>query len=244
MKLEKFKDTSGNVRYKLNDKRISARDAQLFIGLEEVPFVDNTQPAAQKKSPLTRSNGTNHINCADRLTAINLIEAEINYPFIIDGKYKGCECVFAKNAVGDELEMHDNFIKVIKFPSKTVTYYWLDIPESAFIAGLNLLTAKAINDGVMPDTFTVTGTSGTVYTYRESSLELIDATAPSAETEISTQVAQFKMLLEKQKMLINLNGDDVKSYTVTERLRREIASLALAIQTPSKTELTHTALVA
>ena len=244
MKLEKFKDTSGNVRYKLNDKRISARDAQLFIGLEEVPFVDNTQPVAQKESSLTRSNGTNHINCADRLTAINLIEAEINYPFIIDGKYKGCECVFAKNAVGDELEMHDDFIKVVKFQSKTVTYYWLDIPESVFILALEKLARESVESGKLAETFTVTGTSGTVYTYRESNLELIDATAPSGKTEISTQVARLKMLFKKQKTLINLTGDDVKSFTIIERLRREIAGLAVAMQTPSKTELTPTALVA
>ena len=180
----KYRDTSGNVRYKLDGKKIiSAKDAKEYMKSSDVEFIDRVD---EKKSSSVEAK---HIDCADRLTAINLIEGENDAPFIIDGTIKGYDTLFAKNILGDEMEIHDNYIRVTRYTEsfnpqvKERIFYWFDIPESRFIAELKNFTAQAIESGVIGDTFTITGDSGKIYTYNETTLEVICEEVPEVETD-------------------------------------------------------------
>lgn len=217
MKLEKYRDTSGDIRYKLDGKRVSAKDAKEYMSNSDVEFVDSVKDVEVK-----------HIDCADRLTAINLIESEIGAPFILDGNIKGYDTLFAKNAFGDEMEMHDEYIRITRYTTsfnpkvKEISFYWLDIPESRFISELKKFTEKAIDNGVVEDTFTITGNSGNVYTYDATTLEVISAESPVAEKD-TEKGALIELLRAKQKQLKKLIGNnDVKSISTAQRLQAQI----------------------
>lgn len=252
MTLEMYESNGGRTMFKLDGKRVDCETAESAY-LDGAEFINNTTckpieefrtllnatiPAAVEVKPVTLNEDDTPIihtvNVSDRLAAINLIEESINYPFIINGKYKGCECVYAENAVGDTLEMHDDFIKVTKWRSKITTYFWLDIPESAMIAALEKLAIQAIESGTMPSTFTVTGTSGKVYTYAEKTLEVVSVEAGATQvTETSELVKAFRA---KQAQFRNLvSKTDIKSAVLARRYSREIAALVGGMSNAQKT---------
>lgn len=218
----RYRDTTGNVRYKLDGKIISAKDAKEYMKSSDVEFVDRVD---EKKDD---SVEVKHIDCADRLTAINLIESEINAPFIIDSSIKGYDTIFAKNIFGDELEMHDEYIRITRYTHsfnrqvKERIFYWFDIPESRFIAELKKFTGDSIESGVIADTFKVTGNSGKIYTYNATTLEVISEEVPEVETS-DEKGALVELLHVKQKQLKKLIGNnDVKSIAAARRLQAQI----------------------
>lgn len=218
----RYRDTTGNVRYKLDGKIISAKDAKEYMKSSDVEFIDRVD---EKKDD---SVEVKHIDCADRLTAINLIESEINAPFIIDSSIKGYDTIFAKNIFGDELEMHDEYIRITRYTHsfnrqvKERIFYWLDIPESCFIAELKKFTDDSIESGVIADTFKVTGNSGKIYTYNATTLEVIGEEVPEVETN-DEKGALVELLHSKQKQLKKLIGNnDVKSIAAAHRLQAQI----------------------
>lgn len=222
----RYRDTSGNVRYKLDGKKIiSAKDAKEYMKSSDVEVIDRVD---EKKSSSVEAK---HIDCADRLTAINLIEKEIGAPFIIDGKIRGYDTIFAKNAFGDEMKMHDKYIRVTRYTTsfnrqvQERVFYWFDIPESRFIAELKKFTEQAIESGVIGGTFTITGDSGKVYTYDATTLEVISEENPIVEKD-DEKGALVELLHTKQKLLKKLIGNnDVKSVTAVYRLQAQIQAI-------------------
>lgn len=156
MTLEKYR-CSGEVRYKLDGKRIKAQQAhEILAANPDINFVDNTIQLEI---------------CPDRLAAIRQIEEKFSTTFFIDHTVKIDGDVFAHSDNGAELELRDDCVKVTN--GKAVTVYELDIAESRFIAELNAATVKAIENGTELEVITITGNSGKVYTYDAKTLEVI-----------------------------------------------------------------------
>ena len=226
----RYRDTTGNVRYKLDGKIISAKDAKEYMKSSDVEFIDRVDEKKDDSVEVKHIDSVEvkHIDCADRLTAINLIESETNAPFIIDSSIKGYDTIFAKNIFGDELEMHDEYIRITRYTHsfnrqvKERIFYWLDIPESCFIAELKKFTDDSIESGVIADTFRVTGNSGKIYTYNATTLEVISEEFPEVETS-DEKGALVELLHSKQKQLKRLIGNnDVKSIAMAHRLQAQI----------------------
>lgn len=112
---------------------------------------------------------------ADALTAISWIE-DILPAFNIDSRFKVCGAVVAKNSLGDFMHIFDNRIEVttIRQNENSITTFWLDIPESYFIAKLKKFTVDAVNNSSNLPTFSISDFDGNVYTYSERSMEIIN----------------------------------------------------------------------
>ena len=115
----------------------------------------------------------------DRLTAINAIE-EFLPAFVIDSSVKILGGIFARNSAGDEMTLYDDSIslKVTRDGNTSVTLFKIDIPESDFIARLNEVTLDAAQKAEDVGVFTITGNSGTIYTFSERSLEVVASSSP------------------------------------------------------------------
>ena len=150
----------------------------------------------------------------DRLTAINAIE-EFLPAFVIDSSVKILGGIFARNSAGDEMSLYDDSIslKVTRDGKTSVTSFKIDIPESVFIARLNEVSIDAANKLEDVGVFTITGNSGTVYTYSERSLEVISATSNDNPVDFITD----SNFVESSP---SLNGTSLK-YLVETRRRIE-----------------------
>lgn len=128
----------------------------------------------------------------DRLTAIKAIE-EFLPAFTIDSSIKIYGGIFARNSEGDEMTIYDDSIslKVTRNGITSVTLFKIDIPESDFIARLNEVSIDAAQKSNDVGVFTITGTSGTIYTYSERSLEVVSSSSPDDVIETVKESATF-----------------------------------------------------
>ena len=232
MTLEMYQSDGGRTMFRCDGKRVNSdkADELYFAGVD---FIDNTtcHPYEEFKAKLDAfiegrevnfvaeseiKNGVevNTVFCSDRLTAIRIIEKNIAAPFIIDHKVKGCNAVFAKNAFGDYLEMHDDHITVTcvaakldkKETVKKIFKFNIDIPESRFIEEFNAVINSAVdNNHPIPDTFQIVGDSGVVYTFDQQTLvclDVTDATEKSVDVNKAYLIRQFKLTQQNFKTSI------------------------------------------
>lgn len=198
--LEKIRDKSGHIRYKLDGKNILPKQAR-ELATATILSADNVIVKIQREvSP-------------DRLVAIKKIEALIETTFIIDHTVKVEGGVYARDDKGAELELCDGYIKVAK--DGLITFYDLDIPESRFIAEMNAATVKALDEGEELRTFAITGNSGTIYTYDATTLEVINAEEPIKvepaieKTEGTTEVKLVDYVIARRQLS---RKEVIKSY--------------------------------
>lgn len=164
------------------------------------------------------NNNVYYLNFADRQSAINHIEKYLP-EFIIDSKYKVFDGVFATNIFGDELELHDDFIriKVTRDKLTTITFCYLDIPESRFIAKLKEVTFDALNRFEDVGSFQITGNSGTVYTFDGRTFEVIAREVPvdnSTIEEVEPQIVPEPVIDEPEEVKLS-------DYILRERFKAQ-----------------------
>ena len=171
MKLEQFKDKSGNIRYKLDKKYIYTKQAKAIIK--------------------DTSAGKYY---SDSLTVINEVEAELQAQFIIDHTVKLDGGIFAKTENGATMELYDDRI-VVKKVDGTETNYRLDIAETRYIAELQKVGET--------ENFTITGDSGTSYTFNAKTFEVV-----GKETK-SENLRDF--IINNRRKAINDGKSEVKA---------------------------------
>ena len=161
MRLERYRDNSGNPRYKLDGKYVTATEATALLEWAGVDFlpIPGAVEIVRKDFP-------------DRLAAIKKAEATMFSTFVIDHTVKIEDGIYAVNGKGATLKLYDDRI-AIKKSNGVYDVYTLDICESRFIATLKTATLKALEDGEELSTIKITGSSGTVYTYDATTLEVI-----------------------------------------------------------------------
>ena len=153
MTLERYRDAKRHIRYRLDGKLITAKQAnEERANNPSLEFIDKVEPTVKKV-----------VACSDQYTAIRQIEDQLGTKFFVDHTVKIEGGVFAKDDKGARLELYDNCVKVIINDKATV--YELDISETYFIECLK--QADAGTD------FVVTGKSGKVYTYDIRTLEVL-----------------------------------------------------------------------
>lgn len=162
MRLERFRDTSGNPRYKLDGKHVTAKEADALLEWAGVDYlaIPGAVEIVRKDFP-------------DRLAAIKKAEATTFSTFVIDHSVKIEDGIYAVNGKGATLKLYDDRI-AIKKSNGVYDVYTLDICESRFIASLKAATLRAIEEGQELGTIKITGSSGTVYTYDATTLEVIN----------------------------------------------------------------------
>ena len=173
MKLEQYRDKNGRIRYKLDGKEILAKQAK------EVAKTTDT------------SAGKFY---SDSLTVINEVEAELQAQFVIDHTVKLDGGIFAKTETGATMELYDDHI-IVKKVDGTETNYRLDIAETRYIAELQKVGET--------ENFTITGDSGTSYTFNAKTFEVV-----GKETK-SENLRDF--IINNRRKAINDDKSEVKA---------------------------------
>lgn len=190
------------------------------------------------------------LTVADQFAALEL--ADDYFPNLnISGKLtKSNGVLTAINENGVKVTIHDDHLEIDSENSTWRIEY--DIAESVFCGALRELTAKAITEGKVQDTFEIVGKSGLIYTYTESTLKPVltetqeqhNARINSApqitkklEVEDSAKVKDlWKILRQKQQALKAIMAEKnivaVRKYSVKIT---EIKFLVDAINALTKT---------
>lgn len=159
-----------------------------------------------------------HLVCPDQWTAINLLLNHLP-PFFYDSSVKIFDGFYAENENGDELEIRDGYLKIkVVYPDEiSITRIDLDIPESTFIEKLEDFTADAQSKIISPDSFEITGKSGTIYTFRERDFEVTKYWEPASKDVTVTFAHNYDALVTVPKGKVS-----VADLIITNRYRVQV----------------------